>query len=302
MCLSIRDSWDLWYNDISYYIFRILFTACVGPLALSVLAFRNSVVFHNIDHLTSTVLHWTPQVSIWGMRWWVNDLENTFPNVFNIGCGEPNAPYQWSIFFGKDVCSGSIVDLWVIPAIVYILLYSIPYGVIVFYCSRKSLHEKGFQINFELLKNKPPLKSLLKIGGERFKPLKYSLIHGMFVIVTFLLSPLMWNSFAIHTIYLVAILMKATINGATYHVRAYTKQKIKEYEMKQNEVNTKQNDEEDADTNRSDEESHNDEYNHHDASNYTLNGEMAIMNLFNKMFFRTSTSLESNENSVVVDN
>ena len=72
--------------------------------------------------------------------------------------------------------------------------------------------------------------------------------------------------------------------------------------MKQNGVNTKQNDEEDADTNRSDEESHNDEYNHHDASNYTLNGEMAIMNLFNKMFFRTSTSLESNENSVVVDN
>ena len=71
LSLSIQDSWDLWYYDISYYLFRILFTACVGPLALSVLAFRNSVVFHNIDHLTSTVLHWTPQVSIWGMRWWV---------------------------------------------------------------------------------------------------------------------------------------------------------------------------------------------------------------------------------------
>ena len=289
LSLSIQDSWDLWYYDISYYLFRILFTACVGPLALSVLAFRNSVVFHNIDHLTSTVLHWTPQVSIWGMRWWVNDLERTFPNIFRIGCGEPSAPHQWSVFFDKNVCSGSFVDLWAIPAAVYFLLYSIPYGIIVFYCARKSLHEKGYAINFELLKNKPPLKNLLKIGGESYKPLKYTLIHGTFVVLTFLLGPLMWHSFALHTIYLVAILVKATINGATYHNRVFVKLKIKEFEMAQLEMKKQEEDEGYIATDDGDSDNHGGE-NHHSANNYTLNGEIAIMNLFNRIFSSPSSS------------
>jgi hypothetical protein len=46
-------------------VFRILFTSCVGPLALSIAAFRNSLVFHSSDNIVILAVHFSPNVAIW---------------------------------------------------------------------------------------------------------------------------------------------------------------------------------------------------------------------------------------------
>jgi len=46
-------------------VFRILFTSCVGPLALSVAAFRNSLVFHSSKNLVILAVHFSPNLALW---------------------------------------------------------------------------------------------------------------------------------------------------------------------------------------------------------------------------------------------
>jgi len=40
-----------------------------GPLALSVVAWRNSMVFHSLDKVTSVFLHMSPAILMYGLRW-----------------------------------------------------------------------------------------------------------------------------------------------------------------------------------------------------------------------------------------
>ena len=48
---------------------RGLFALVNGPLAWSILIFRNSLVFHDIDRTTSTFIHLSPAILSWCVRW-----------------------------------------------------------------------------------------------------------------------------------------------------------------------------------------------------------------------------------------
>lgn len=45
--------------------FRVLFTSSVGPLALSIAAFRNSLVFHSSANLVILAVHFSPNLAMW---------------------------------------------------------------------------------------------------------------------------------------------------------------------------------------------------------------------------------------------
>lgn len=62
-------SFYLWYQPKSRRLYHISFMFSTGPLALAIGAFRNSLVFHSVDHLTSLTIHALPLVSAWNLRW-----------------------------------------------------------------------------------------------------------------------------------------------------------------------------------------------------------------------------------------
>ena len=45
------------------------FAMACGPLAASLYVFRNSIVFHDVDHSTSVFIHLSPFILFWCMRW-----------------------------------------------------------------------------------------------------------------------------------------------------------------------------------------------------------------------------------------
>jgi hypothetical protein len=122
--------------------FRLAFTAVTGPLAMSILAFRNSLVFHDIGQIGILAVHWSPSMAVWGMRWFPNQLEATFPGMFHIGCD--NQAHEYTLFFQDDNCTGTFVQLWCYPVLHYILLWSIPYALFVFVFGRRMLEEEGY--------------------------------------------------------------------------------------------------------------------------------------------------------------
>lgn len=50
-----------------------------GPLALAIVAFRNSLVYHKIDYLTSLAIHAVPMVIMTHIRWYTMPMQAHLP-------------------------------------------------------------------------------------------------------------------------------------------------------------------------------------------------------------------------------
>jgi hypothetical protein len=61
--------WYLWLDRGNWPLFQALWLFAMGPLAWSVPTFRNAVVFHSSDKLTSVALHLLPSWMCWCIRW-----------------------------------------------------------------------------------------------------------------------------------------------------------------------------------------------------------------------------------------
>ena len=66
-------------NTFRAALFPVVFAFSHGPILGSVVLWRNSIVLHSVDKMTNIVLHVSPAVTLWGIRWWVGHYgSNTF--------------------------------------------------------------------------------------------------------------------------------------------------------------------------------------------------------------------------------
>lgn len=203
-------------------IFRVAFTCCVGPLALSIAAFRNSLVFHSSSQTIILAIHFSPNVAMWGMRWWPSQLENIFPNTFQIGCNSsPRA--QFSLFFSSEDCPATFTQLYAWPLFHYFVLWAIPYYIFFFVIGKKILRKGGYYTMFDDMLKNPFVKKAINIGGSWGQEFKYMCCHGLLCSIAFFLGPLLWHSFVLHSIYLGLIVAIAVYNGGSYYFQVFAK-------------------------------------------------------------------------------
>lgn len=65
-----------------------------GPLAWSVLAWRNSLVFHSLDKTTSLFIHLTPNILLYALRWLDEDPDR-FDSLELDSCACVRATTHW---------------------------------------------------------------------------------------------------------------------------------------------------------------------------------------------------------------
>lgn len=158
------------------------------------------------------------------MRWWPNALEESFPNTFHV-CGS-NPPLTPNLFFDSDEkCSATFTELYVWPVAVYVVLWAAPYYIFFFIIGKAVLRKGGYFTMFDDMIKKPAIAKVLKYGGEWGKEFKYMCCHGALCYLAFLLGPLLWHSFILHTLYLMLVIMVAVYNGATFYFRVFTKRR-----------------------------------------------------------------------------
>lgn len=236
VAVSIVPPFQPWKSLISSMapnIFRIWFAWCVGPLALSIAAFRNSLVFHNSDQIIILAVHLSPNLAVYGMRWWAGDMMATFGDLFPINCStniklthetfRNPVPLLWSSHTDEE-CPGSFWELGVMPALGYLCFWTLPYFAFFFVFAKNYLLKGEYHTMYTTMKDKQPLKGLLAYGGnnELLRPLIYMAVHGVLCSLTFfVLGPLLWHSFALHTLYLGALLLIAIRNSSTYYFEVF---------------------------------------------------------------------------------
>eukprot|EP00571_Detonula_confervacea_P011085 CAMPEP_0172307706 /NCGR_PEP_ID=MMETSP1058-20130122/8500_1 /TAXON_ID=83371 /ORGANISM="Detonula confervacea, Strain CCMP 353" /LENGTH=428 /DNA_ID=CAMNT_0013019943 /DNA_START=20 /DNA_END=1306 /DNA_ORIENTATION=- len=193
---------------------KALFSISNGPLASAIIMWRNSLVFHSMDKMTSMFIHILPPLVMFSRRWGDHLANKDFP-------------------FYEDMdgtISSNIKDFMWVP-LCYYGVWQIGYLVKTEVISKNKLeYNTGIMTSLRWMTRKRSSTSykLLSIFGEHNQLPTFVLIQAVYTLATFLIMPLLWHSFWLHAFYLGVIFIVSLANGATYYFHVFAKRYIEE--------------------------------------------------------------------------
>lgn len=187
---------------------KTVFAVCSGPLMWSILAMRNSLVFHDMDKITTLMMHASPALTAWSLRWYP-DLRWT-ESVADV---EEYTTATWYEFVG-------------LPVLFY-LMWVIFYYILTFVLLKERIKRQGGVTMFDLLKPKEPKKAknplvrTILSAPEATQPLIYLIFHGIAATLSFIPTYYFWQSFHLHTTALLFCLGISVWNGGNYYFKVF---------------------------------------------------------------------------------
>jgi len=224
------------YNSV---LLRAAFAMSCGPLIWSVYIFRNSIVFHDVDYMTSVFIHMSPFMLMWCLRWGAgipSAFNSAFPEMIHVCDSEEEyaaADTCLRSFRGMvwcDACSAPPSDFVVPPVFLYVIVWSVPQFYFMFVKWRDWIKETKREILYSyFLETNPGLNAMfernLTLGGvvgiQYAGPLGYMLLHLVVTVATSATSFFLWHSFLLHTAVFFFALVTAVHNGSQYMFRVF---------------------------------------------------------------------------------
>jgi len=212
----------------NHWIIRALFAFANGALVLAVPMFGNKLVFHDVDNTTGMYIHFSPALMFWTLRWGggfgTSLVERAWPGMFHV-CRDMAAgdaaleTWRGALWFTGE-CSGTVQQFVLYPAIGWLLLWGLPYYVVVLLCLRGWLERnEKMTLYHGTIADTTGNGRFITSAPQALWPLLYMLQHFSWTVVTGFLSILLWNSFVLHTAFLLGILLYAIHNGSTFMFR-----------------------------------------------------------------------------------
>ena len=208
------------------YLFKSVFFFANGCIAIAVGAFRNQMVFHKFDNMTSLALHMYPQVTLWNLRWFTMEYELTLPE-------------DKRTFLTLDT-SFSFQKFILIPVGIYIF-WIVCYFFINFVIAAKRIKERNYDNMFNYYDKQKWAHNLMYKLGPKFAPVIFLSIHFGFFLCTHLGSIICMYSYEFHTFSIIFWLTWSIWNAASFYMDYFSKkyetslQRLAEVEQQFNE-------------------------------------------------------------------
>lgn len=204
-----------WFLSTDFKWFQVVFMCANGPLAWSVLAFNHSLIFHSFAHVTSVVVHVSPLILTYGIRWYTQPLVNS-------GFGFDH----FTICASEDDCQKvSPYELVFTAMTRFYIWWLVLYYVWIFVVLGKYIEERSYQTLWDRILVMKPVGPILKGMLQRFPKLLvqgvYLVIHLFFSIVTMLVACLLWYNQVAHFAFLVMISLSTIKNAATFYFEVF---------------------------------------------------------------------------------
>ena len=225
---------------------RAGFAMATGPLAWSIFIFRNSLVFHNVDNITSVFIHFSPMALFYCLRWGSgmgpSVIDQAWPSVFKVcpyAIGRKVVPCSGlaaadaCVSFSRsalwcDACAASPSEFLVGPAIIYVCVWAVPYFLICFVLLREWARRNKQEMLYDYFCAVQPalVEKLRRVFGPAFGPelgprFGYLVLHCVSVLIFGVASYVFWHSFVLHTAFCLGITFVAVHNGSTYTFRYF---------------------------------------------------------------------------------
>lgn len=232
--IRITTGFETPLHKYNYELIRGGFAFANGALVLSVPMFGNKLVFHEIDNTASLYIHLSPALLFWTLRWGggfgTSRIEEAWPNMFDV-CHDMKADAAFAstsqMFWNSGECEGTVSQFISYPAVCWILGWGIPYYVLVFCIMRGWLERNNKATLFTYTIEDPSGNGrfIVKLP-ESLQPLGYMMQHFLYTVATGLLSIALWNSFVLHTAFLLGIIVLGIHNGSTFMFRVVAAREV----------------------------------------------------------------------------
>lgn len=211
----------MWIWPGSQFLFTIVYCAAHGPLAWSVITWRNSFVFHSLEKVTSTFIHIYPPFVFTTIRHFTprDWVEARYPAVRNLPVLN-----SWTAFLFNLVFYA--VWQWA-----YYIFIGIGKG-------RKIASGERINSYSTLSKGKGTIATLLSKVPEAIREPAFMLLQMVYTIVCTLPAPILfYRSPLASATFLLVILTTSVWNGASYYVEVWGRRFEKELQALQRELN-----------------------------------------------------------------
>jgi hypothetical protein len=211
-CVNALGLLYVWAWPRDAQVFQIFFLCANGPVAWSVLAFNQALVFHSWQHITSVFVHVSPMLLSYGLRW-----SEGAPAEGFVACEGGDFPRC-----AAAPAPGAM--LWAALARFY-AVWLVGYYFFIFLVLGRYVHERGFQTLFDRVSTQGPLAPLLRRltrSGESelrlVKKAAYIAVHGALGTLTMALAAaLFWRSQAAHFVFILAICTASAWNASSFY-------------------------------------------------------------------------------------
>lgn len=184
------------------YIFSVIFALSNGPLIWAMLVYRNSLVLHSIDKVTSTYIHILPPLLTFCARWYPEEMSK-----------------YWFKAFMPEMPEFSIIWIVLIPLACFVAhsgLYSLIVNVLV-----KPSDDHVTSYSYLGEKDDSCLYKLFNCCGQRCRCGMFYFFNWLFCIVSLISSVLCYFFFEAHCVVIVFLSLVAMWNGASYYVHVF---------------------------------------------------------------------------------
>jgi hypothetical protein len=186
-------------------LFKIMFALNNGPLAIAVIAWKNSLVFHDIDKITSLYIHIAPPLVTFCARW--------YPATKSLFAD----PYMAPAMTWKET--------YIAPVIFY-MFWQICYILKTEVIDRKKLSaDSDIMTSSRWLSRAKPHGIYLWLKKKGINLPIFVMLAGVqffYTHLTLFPIPIFWNHFWIHAAYLMIVFISAAWTGATYYFEVFS--------------------------------------------------------------------------------
>eukprot|EP01006_Ploeotia_vitrea_P038893 TRINITY_DN66286_c0_g1_i1.p2 TRINITY_DN66286_c0_g1~~TRINITY_DN66286_c0_g1_i1.p2 ORF type:complete len:405 (+),score=192.71 TRINITY_DN66286_c0_g1_i1:90-1304(+) len=206
----------------NHHLFVVAFCVVNGPLLWAVPLFRNSLVFHSVDKITSCFIHISPPVVMWAARWYLNpttDFKIHVCKAHDTGNPADGCETTWADTFGYPVA--------------FFAGHQVLYYLIIHLFLRKSIKQnpRALTTYRYLVKSnrRSPTFRLVSVCGAPFRRLVFSLYYTVFAAVTILPTFLMYQYFWVNFFCVAGCIVVAVWNGANFYIEVFSRKYAAKY-------------------------------------------------------------------------
>lgn len=191
------------------YLFIATFLWANGALCVSVGAFRNQMVFHSFDNLSSLALHANPLLYSYVMKWNTMPYEKTLPEAERRYASVPHdTPIDFQRFF-------------LFPLSIY-LAWNVTYWFLNFVLAAKRIRDRNYDTLFGYFTRMEWAKNLLY--NQRLPPsVLFVSYHACFFFCCHLVAIVCWQSQVFHTFYMFFWITVSIWNSSCFYMDYFSK-------------------------------------------------------------------------------